>query len=58
MIGGRTELPEVSGTGITEVVPNLPKCCVPTDIYRTELTEVQVPVWRSYRTIPDCSVGY
>ena len=36
-MSGRTELTEVSGTGI-EVVPNLPKC--------------RVPVLRLYRTTP------
>ena len=55
-LGGRTELTEVSGTGIEinteltelpgtgiEFVPNLPKC--------------RVPISSSYRTIPECSVG-
>ena len=43
IIGGPTERTEMSGT-VTEVTPNLP--------YRKCL----VPVLRSYRTVPDCSV--
>ena len=43
IFGGRTELTEVSGTGI-EVGPYLLKC--------------RIPVSSSYRTIPECSVEY
>ena len=57
----RTELTEVSGTGIN-VVPNLPKCPVPVLMYqtypsiqywykcRTKLPKCPVPVLMSYRT--------
>ena len=54
---GVLNVTEVSGAGI-EVVPNLPEVS-DTDIEVVpNLSKCRVPVSSSYRTIPDCPVGY
>lgn len=56
-LGGRTEVTEVSGTGI-EVVQNFPEVSgTGIELVRNSL-KCGVHVLNSYRLIPECRVGY